>query len=70
MIQEAADESVQEQKRLWKEMTDEALKTVQEHGVTVYHPDKAPFREKVKPMHESYRGTEVGALIEEINKVQ
>lgn len=70
MIQEAADESVQEQKRLWKEMSDEALRTVQERGVTVYHPEKAPFREKVKPMHDSYKGTEVGDLIEEINKVQ
>jgi tripartite ATP-independent transporter DctP family solute receptor len=70
MIQEAADESVVEQKRLWKETTENALKTVQEQGVTVYHPDKAPFREKVKPMHESYKGTEVGELIEEINKVQ
>ena len=70
MIQEAADESVIEQKRLWKEMTENAIRIVQERGVTLYHPDKAPFREKVKPMHESYRGTEVGELIEEINKVQ
>jgi len=70
MVQEAADESVQEQKRLWKEKTDESLKTVQERGVTVYNPEKAPFREKVKPMHDSYKGTEVGELIAEIEAVQ
>ena len=70
MVQEAADESVQYQKKLWKEDTEKALETVQERGVTIYHPEKAPFREKVKPMHESYKGTEVGELIEEINKVQ
>ena len=70
MVQEAADESVIEQKRLWKETTDNALKIVQERGVTVYHPDKEPFREKVKPMHDSYKGTEVGELMQEIEKVQ
>ena len=70
MVQDAADESVIEQKRLWKETTDNALKIVQERGVTVYHPDKEPFREKVKPMHDSYKGTEVGELMQEIEKVQ
>ena len=70
MIQEAVDESVQYQKKLWKEDTEKALETVQAQGVTVSNPDKAPFREMVKPMHESYKGTEVGELIEEINKVQ
>jgi tripartite ATP-independent transporter DctP family solute receptor len=70
MVQEAADESVTEQKRLWKETTENALKTVQEHGVTVYHPDKAPFRQKVKKMHDSYQGTEVGKIMLEIEKMQ
>lgn len=70
MVQEAADESVQYQRQLWNETTENALKTVQERGVKVYHPEKAPFREKVKPMHESYKGTEVGDLIEEIEAVQ
>jgi tripartite ATP-independent transporter DctP family solute receptor len=69
MVQDAADESVIEQKRLWKETTDNALKIVQERGVTVYHPDKEPFREKVKPMHDSYKGTKVGELMQEIEKL-
>ena len=70
MVQEAADESMQYQQQLWEETTENALKTVQERGVKVYHPEKAPFREKVKPMHESYKGTEVGDLIAEIEAVQ
>jgi TRAP-type C4-dicarboxylate transport system substrate-binding protein len=70
MVQEAANESVQYQKQLWKETTERALKIVQEHGVKIYHPDKTAFRQKVRQMHESYKGTEVGELMEEINKVQ
>jgi TRAP-type C4-dicarboxylate transport system substrate-binding protein len=70
MIQEAVDESVVYQKQLWKQDSDEALRVVQEHGVTVYHPDKASFREKVKQMLASYEGTEIGQLIKEIEQVQ
>ena len=70
MVQEAANESIQRQKQLWKEMTEEAIKTVQAQGVKIYNPDKTAFRQKVTQMHESYKGTEVGELIEEINKVQ
>jgi hypothetical protein len=36
----------------------------------VYHPDKAPFRQKVKKMHDSYQGTEVGKIMLEIEKMQ
>ncbi|MBN1974312.1 MAG: TRAP transporter substrate-binding protein [Sedimentisphaerales bacterium] len=70
MVQEAADESVEFQKKIWKEDSDYALKMVQEKGVKIYNPDKAPFREKVKAMFESYTGTEVGELIREIEQVQ
>jgi len=70
MIQEAADESVEFQKQLWKQDSDEALKKVQEHGVTIYNPEKGPFREKVKQMLASYDGTEVGEFIKQIEQVQ
>jgi TRAP-type C4-dicarboxylate transport system substrate-binding protein len=70
MIQEAADESVEFQKQLWKQDSDEALKKVQEHGVTIYNPEKGPFREKVKQMLASYDGTEVGELIKQIDQIQ
>jgi tripartite ATP-independent transporter DctP family solute receptor len=70
MVQETADESVIYQKKLWKEDTDKALEMVQKNGVKIYHPDKAPFRLKVKSMHDSYKGTEVGEIMQEIEKVQ
>jgi len=70
IVQDAADESVVYQKQLWKEDSEEALKIVQGKGVTIYHPDKAPFREKVKQMLASYEATEVGELIKKIEKVK
>jgi tripartite ATP-independent transporter DctP family solute receptor len=70
IVQEAANESAQYQRQLWKEATEESLKKVQEQGVKVYHPDKTAFRQKVRKMHESYKGTEVGELMVEIERVQ
>jgi tripartite ATP-independent transporter DctP family solute receptor len=70
LVQEAADESVEFQRKLWKEDTEKALETVQAQGVKIYHPEKAAFKQKVKQMHDSYKGTEVGELMQEIEKVQ
>jgi len=70
MVQEVADESVIYQRQLWKEDTQKALETVQAKGVKVYNPDKTAFRQKVKQMHESYSGTEVGQLMQAIDQVQ
>lgn len=69
-LQEAADESVIAQRQFWKESVDEALKVVQEAGVQVIYPDKAPFREKVTSMYDSYKGTQIYDLIQEITAVQ
>ena len=69
-LQEAADESQEYQRKLWKQISDEDLKKVEEAGVKIYHPDKAPFREKVKPMYKSYEGTPVGEIIKQIDAVK
>ena len=69
-VQEAIDESVEYQKKLWKEASDDALRAVQEAGVEVIYPDKTPFRQSVREMHESYRGTSIYDLIKEIDAVQ
>ena len=63
-------ESVEEQRRLWQEMTADALEQVQEYGVTVYYPDKQPFIDKVQPMHARYEGTPVGDLMQRIKEVE
>ncbi|PLW68688.1 TRAP transporter substrate-binding protein [Pseudohalioglobus lutimaris] len=62
-LQTAAQASVALQKELWRQATDDALRAVKAAGVTVIVPDKAPFREAVRPMHDSYRGTPAGALL-------
>ena len=69
-IQEAADESSEYEKKLWKKVSDEDLKKVEEAGVKIYHPDKAPFREKVKQMYESYEGKPVGDIVKRIDAVK
>jgi tripartite ATP-independent transporter DctP family solute receptor len=70
MVQEVADESVIYQKQLWKKDTEKSLEMVQKQGVKIYHPEKSAFRQKVKKMHDSYNGTEVGEIMKEIDKVQ
>jgi len=54
-LQKAADESVIKERELWAESEKESLKKVQEAGVTIIRPDKAPFAEKVQPMLNSYK---------------
>ncbi len=69
-LQQAADESVEHQKILWKQAVDEALRVVQEAGVEINYPDKALFREKVKTMYELYKGTPIYDLIQEIQAIK
>ncbi|MBD3287352.1 DctP family TRAP transporter solute-binding subunit [candidate division KSB1 bacterium] len=69
-LQEAVDESVEHQKKLWKEASDHALSEVQKAGVEIIRPEKAPFREKVRDMYEEYKGTPIYDLIQEIQNIQ
>jgi TRAP-type C4-dicarboxylate transport system substrate-binding protein len=66
-LTEAARESAQYQKQLWKEASEEALVKVQEAGVEVLYPDKQPFVEKVEPLYEQYRDDpEIYSMIQAI----
>lgn len=65
-LQQAMDESVEYQKELWAEATEHALEQVQKAGVEVIYPDKAPFMERVAPMHEAFQGEEVYELLQQI----
>jgi tripartite ATP-independent transporter DctP family solute receptor len=70
-IQEAADESFEYQKKLWKEATEEALREVQKAGVTIYYPNKTPFEDKVKPLIDEYKNEpSVYNLIKQIKLVK
>jgi len=70
ILQQAADESVEFQRKLWKEFVAESLDIVTAAGVTIIKPDKQPFRDAVKPMLEKYKDSEIGALARKIIEVQ
>ncbi|HEV2131421.1 MAG TPA: TRAP transporter substrate-binding protein [Longimicrobiaceae bacterium] len=54
-LRQAASESEMVQRELWREATEEALRTVEAAGVTIIRPDKEQFAQQVQPMIESYR---------------
>ncbi len=58
-LQQAADDSVPVERKLWAESVKHSLEEVQKAGVTIYHPDKAPYMEKVKGVYDSYKDQEV-----------
>ena len=70
MLQEAADESVLYQRKLWIKSEEEAMIKVKEAGVTVTYPDKTPFVEAVQPMWDKYKDTELGPLLKKIREVK
>ncbi len=69
-LQKAVDDSVEHQKELWQASTRESLKLVQEAGVEIVYPDKAPFRQAVQSMYDSYKGTPLYDLIQEIQDIE
>ena len=70
VLQQAADESVTFQRKLWAEKEKENLQQVEEAGVTIIRPDKKPFRDAVKSMWEEFEGTQIGELANRIKQVQ
>ncbi|MBC3765677.1 TRAP transporter substrate-binding protein [Neptunicella marina] len=62
----AMADSVEYQKKLWKQASDEALEAVKADGVEVIYPDKQAFRDAVKPFHDSFKGTEVGRIMQQV----
>ena len=70
-LQQAADESVPVQRKLWAESEKESLEIVKEAGVTIIYPDKEPFSNKVTELLESYRENEkLYDLISRIREVK
>jgi tripartite ATP-independent transporter DctP family solute receptor len=71
LVQEAADESAQYQRVLWRKATQKALEEVQKAGVKIYYPDKKLFAEQVRPIYEEYKNQpEIYQLIQEIREVK
>lgn len=57
-LQQAADESVPVERKLWAESEKESMEIVQQAGVTIIYPDKEPFSKKVEPLLDSYKDNE------------
>jgi tripartite ATP-independent transporter DctP family solute receptor len=70
-LREAAAESAERQKELWREATREALAAVEAAGVTIIRPDKQLFVKQVDAMIASYRDNPVVyPLVQQIHAVQ
>lgn len=69
-VQEAADRSVVFQRKLWNEKTQESLDLLESAGVTIYYPDKGPFREQVKPMYDELEGTVIYDYVQRVEAVK
>lgn len=66
-LKEAAMESSEFEKELWREAELEALEEIQKAGVEVTYPDKEEFREMVQPMYDAFSQVpEMKELIEAI----
>jgi tripartite ATP-independent transporter DctP family solute receptor len=65
-IEQAADDSLVFQRKLWREQTEEAIETVQKAGVTVHQPDKAAFTEAMAPMYDAIESPRIRELVERI----
>ncbi|WP_245771950.1 TRAP transporter substrate-binding protein [Rhodothermus profundi] len=68
-VELAVAASVPYQRKLWEEATASALQALEEAGVTIYHPDKAPFRAAVAPLYRELQGTVLGELAAAIRSV-
>lgn len=70
-LKEAAMESSEHEKKLWREAEQEALEEIKKAGVTVTYPDKEVFREMVEPMYEDFsKDLEMKKLIEAIQAIK
>lgn len=53
-LQEAADESADYQRKIWKESVKESMTEVQKAGVEVVTPDRDPFVKMVQPLYDQF----------------
>ncbi|VGO21992.1 TRAP transporter substrate-binding protein [Pontiella sulfatireligans] len=69
-VQQAAAESSEFQRDLWRKETTAALEKVKEEGVVVYEVDTAAFAAKVAPMLEKVDNLEVRELLKQIAEIK
>lgn len=65
-LEAAAQDASRFQRELWQRESRLAMDAAKEAGVEFFTPEQAPFVESVQPMLESYKGTAVGDLLQQI----
>ena len=69
-VQQAADESSEYQRVLWREKTQEALEKAEAEGVTIYEVDQSLFAAKVQPMYDAIKDERIKTLVKRIREVK
>jgi tripartite ATP-independent transporter DctP family solute receptor len=70
ILQDAVDESVVSQRKVWQESVAESMDVFRKAGVEIIYPDKQPFIDSVQPMWDKYRTGRLGELIERIQEMK
>jgi tripartite ATP-independent transporter DctP family solute receptor len=70
ILQEAAQESVPYQRKLWTDFVNECMSKMMASGLKVYHPDKKPFKQKSLALWKDFDDTVIGDLAREIQEIQ
>ena len=69
-LEQAVQESVLVQRKLWEDSEKMVLENIQKAGVEIFYPDKIPFIEKVKTVYDEYeKDEEFGDLINRIKNM-
>lgn len=71
-IKEAATESTAFHSENWDQEKADAIKKSEDAGVTIYHPDLAPFREALAPLKEKYvaENEQIAELMQKISEIE
>ena len=69
-MQQAADESSDYQRELWRNKTIEALEQAKAEGVTIHEVDQSLFAEKVKPMYDNLKDEKIIKLVKQIRQIE
>lgn len=55
LLQRAVDVSVERQKELWQQATQEAIEAFKKQGIDIVWPDKTPFVQAVQPLYDELK---------------
>ena len=69
-VKQAADESSDYQRELWRKKTIESLEQAKAEGVTIYKVDQSLFSAKVQPMYDAIEDEMIKDLVTQIREVK